>query len=210
MAFFSLVGFTCKAQYTSEDWNDRDTWMQVPRLMALAEVGENNKVADLGCHEGYFTFHLSEKVGDKGKVYAVDVSLYRLDDLKEHLKERAVTNVDVILGDPDDPKLPISSLDVVMLIDTYHEIRDYTTVLEKIKKALKPGGRLLILEKLKAHKKGKGREEQALAHTLSPKYVKQELGDAGFLVGKEVTDFGTWNHEDEKQMWVVVATKPDA
>ena len=92
-------------------------------------------------------------------------------------------------------------------MDTYHEIDEYMKVLAHIKKALKPNGRLLILEKLKRQKRGKSREEQASGHTLSSKYVKEELQDAGFTITEEVEDFGDWQENEEKQMWILVALK---
>lgn len=193
------------AQYSEEDWEERDSWMNVTKIFELVEIEEGDLVADVGCHEGYLSFHLSKRVGEKGKVFAVDVEEYRLDNLKEYMQERKVDNIEVILGDYDNPKLPNGSLDVVIVMDTYHEIDDYMEVLGHIKKALKPNGRILILEKLKEDKRGKSREEQARGHTLSSKYVKQELKEAGFSITKEIKDFGDWQENKEKQMWIVVA-----
>ena len=169
LAFFFTVFASTNffAQYSSEDWEERDTWMNVAKIFEMAQISEGMHVADVGCHEGYLTFHLSRKVASKGKVYAVDVEEYRLDDLKEHLEDRKVNNVEVILGDYDNPKLPKGRLDAVIVMDTYHEIDEYMKVLAHIKKSLKPGGRLLILEKLKEQKRGKSREEQASGHTLA-------------------------------------------
>ena len=206
--FFTLFAFAnLFSQYASEDWEARDTWMDVSKLFEMANIEEGMHVADLGCHEGYLTFHLSKKVAHKGKVYAVDVEAYRLDDLKEHLEASNVNNVEVILGDYDNPKLPTATLDAVIVMDTYHEISEYMKVLAHIKQALKPNGRLLILEKLKTPKRGKSREEQVRGHTLSSKYVKEELEDAGFTIAKEVDDFGDWLENKEKQMWILVAIK---
>tara|TARA_R110002049_G_scaffold47596_5_gene137457 strand:- start:76430 stop:76822 length:393 start_codon:yes stop_codon:yes gene_type:complete len=125
--------------------------------------------------------------------------------LKKHISDRNVTNIEVVLGDADNPKLPKGSLDAVIVMDTYHEMEDYIKILGHIKAALKPDGRLLILEKLKAHKIGKTRAEQTAAHTLSADYVKEDLVKAGFLVLKESNDFGYWKKETDKQMWVLVA-----
>ncbi len=203
-----FILFSCAnqyAQYSSEDWEERDTWMNVEEIFEMAQVKEGMHVADVGCHEGYLTLHLSKKVADQGKVYAVDVEQYRLDDLKEHLEERKVNNVEVILGDYNNPKLPSGTLDVIFVIDTYHEIDEYMKVLGHIKKALKPEGRLLMLEKLKTQKKGKSREEQARGHTLASKFVKEELKDAGFTIIKQIDDFGDWQENNEKQMWILVA-----
>ncbi|MFK7813760.1 MAG: class I SAM-dependent methyltransferase [Maribacter sp.] len=193
------------AQYSEEDWEERDTWMNVSKIFDLAEIKKGDQVADVGCHEGYLSFHLSKRVGEKGKVFAVDVEEYRLDNLKDYMQEREVDNIEVILGDYDNPKLPQGSLDVVIVMDTYHEMDDYMDILGHIKKALKPNGRILILEKLKEQKRGKSREEQARGHTLSSEYVKQELKEAGFNITKEVKDFGDWQENREKQMWIVVA-----
>ena len=206
-----IVIFTCSsisavlAQYSEEDWEARDKWMNVPALIDFLAVSEGNNVADVGCHEGYFSFHLSEKVGGSGKVYAVDVQEYRIDALKEHINDRKVNNIEAILGDYDNPKLPANSLDAVVIMDTYHEMEAYKAILSHIKKALKSSGRLLILEKLKKHKRGKSRNEQVEGHTLSSKYVKKELEEAGFRIIEYIDDFGQWKNEPDKQMWILIA-----
>ncbi|WP_273566828.1 class I SAM-dependent methyltransferase [Maribacter halichondriae] len=204
---FLFGAFISFAQYAKEDWEDRDTWMKVDQLFKLAEVGEGDKVADIGCHEGYLSFHISKQVGSNGKVFSVDVQEYRLEDLNEYIKERKVSNIEVILGDYDDPKLPEGLLDVVFIVDTYHEMDDYMKILAHVRKALKSDGIVLILEKLKDPHKGKSRDAQASSHTLASKYVRQELEEAGFKITKEINDFGIWNHEPEKNMWILVAEK---
>lgn len=207
-----FIVFTCSTsavifgQYAEEDWAARDEWMNVPDLIELLAVDIGDEVADIGCHEGYFSFHLSEKVGDNGKVYAVDVAEYRIDALKEHIKNKKVRNITPILGEYDNPKLPVTSLNAVMLMDTYHEIEAHRTVLSHIKNALKSNGRLLVLEKLKKHAIGKSRKEQVTAHTLSANFVRKELEEAGFKILEYVDDFGNWKNESDKQMWILVAT----
>ena len=202
-----VVSSNIFAQYSVEDWKERDNWMDVSKIFELAGIEVGSKVADIGCHEGYLSFHLSKKVGNTGKVYAVDVKEYRLNNLKEHIKDRKVNNIEVILGDYDNPKLPENNLDVVFVMDTYHEMEDYMEILVHIKKALKQDGRILILEKLKEAKRGKSRKEQVRGHTLSSKYVKKELKEAGFTIVNEVKDFGDWEKNSEKQMWIVVAQR---
>ncbi|WP_425237034.1 class I SAM-dependent methyltransferase [Ulvibacterium sp.] len=201
---FTLCLAQVFGQYTPDEWDERNTWMDVQTIFELAGIEEGNQVADVGCHEGYLTFHLSKKVGKTGSVYAVDILSYRLENLREHLKQEKIKNVTVIHGEEDDPKLPENRLDAVIIMDTYHEMKDYAKVLFHVKRALKPSGRILILEKLKTHKKGKSREEQTKAHTLSPKYVKKELEEAGFSIRKEITDFGDWKEDKDKPMWILV------
>ena len=141
--------FTANAQYSSDDWKWRDSWMQVEKLFELANVGVGDNVADVGCHEGYLTMHLAQKVEKQGKVYAVDVRNDRLQTLKINAKNRKFKNITTILGDYDNPKLPSNSLDVIFVIDTYHEISGYKEVLRHLKNSLKSGAKLVLLEKLK-------------------------------------------------------------
>lgn len=196
------------AQYKTEDWKERDTWMNVSKIFEFAQIKSGSAVADIGCHEGYLTIHLAEKVEESGKVYAVDVRQDRLDTLDEYIKDHKFKNIKTILGDYDNPKLPKELLDVVIIMDTYHEMDDYIIILEHIKQSLKPGGRILILEKLKKHMRNKSREEQVDAHTLSLGYVKKELQEAGFSISKEISDFGKWEKESDKTMWILVGVLP--
>ena len=81
-------------------------------------------------------------------------------------------------------------------------------MLSHLKNSLKPGGRIVILEKIKDHMKGKMREQQVAAHTLASKYVKTELEIAGFNILRTVEHFGYWEQDLNKVMWVIVAQKP--
>lgn len=203
-----LVSTISHAQYRERDWDYRDQWMDVDRIFKMAGIMSGDRVADIGCHEGYLSMHLAKAVGNSGQVYSVDVRQDRLTILEENARNRKLTNIQTILGDYDNPHLPEGKLDVVLIVDTYHEIQSYRKVLDHVKKALKPEGRILILEKLKDHARDKSREEQVNAHTLSSKYVKRELREAGFEIVTEIEDLGHWEEEEDKTMWLVVASKP--
>ena len=205
---FVSIFFSANAQYTSSDWKSRDKWMKINNFLDLSSINTNYIVADIGSHEGYLTMHLASRVGKKGKVYAVDVRNDRLENLKSNARKRKINNITTILGDYDNPKLPINKLNIVFVIDTYHEINSYKKVLGHIFKSLKPGGKLVLLEKLKKRVIGKSREVQIAAHSLSPKYVKKELQEAGFIIKKEVENFGYWERDKSKQMWILIAAKP--
>ncbi|MBT8183963.1 MAG: class I SAM-dependent methyltransferase [Eudoraea sp.] len=210
LLLFLLTSTAITAQYSEDSWEDRDEWMNVPDLLKWADVTRNGIVADIGCHEGYLSMHLARIVGENGKVYAVDVREDRLEKLKLNAKKRQYRNIIPTLGDYDDPKLPENRMDAVFVVDAYHEMTAYRTMLSHIHKSLKPGGRILILEKLKDHAKHKSRDEQTDAHTLSTKYVKKELKEAGFTVTGEYKDIGYWEHEEGKKIWVLVAVVPEA
>ncbi|MEL6810709.1 MAG: class I SAM-dependent methyltransferase [Bacteroidota bacterium] len=195
------------SQYSEEDWEDRDTWMDVSFIFDQAGIEAGSYVADIGCHEGYLSIHLAKRVGEGGRVYAEDIDEDRLEALEEHLQERKLNNVEVILGDYDDPKLPSNTLDVVIIMDTYHEIREYRTVLDHVYSALKPHGKIVIIEKLKSRVEGGSRDAQTKAHSLSPGYVKEELKDAGFRVIYENNDLGNWENDENKVIWMLVGRR---
>ncbi len=199
-----VIGF---AQYSEYDWEERDTWMNVTDIFERAGVEEGSHVADIGCHEGYLSIHLANRVGAEGKVYSVDIREDRLERLTENLESRKLENVTVILGDYDNPKLPENTLDVVFIMDTYHEMEDYTTILEHMKKALKPEGRIIIIEKLKRKVRDKSRKAMTDAHSMSPKYVRKELLSAGFKNLIQDNNIGTWENDKDKVIWMLVATK---
>lgn len=202
-----LIPVISFAQYSENDWEERDTWMNIHDIFEEAGIHKGSYVADIGCHEGYLSIHLANKVGIDGKVYSVDVREDRLEMLDENVKSRNLANVEIILGDYDNPKLPINRLDVVFIMDTYHEMEEYNTILKHVYKSLKSGGRIVIIEKLKSHIKGKSRADQVDAHSLSPKFVKKELMSAGFMLLHQEDNMGAWENDKDKVIWMLIAQK---
>ena len=205
---FVLGSCPVLAQYTSDDWKARDRWMRISEFLEITAVNTGMQVADIGAHEGYLSMHLATKVGDKGLVYAVDVNQYRLGQLERHANTRNLKNIRTILGDYDNPKLPENTLDLVYVIDSYHEMTYYKTMLAHFFKSLKSGGRIVLLEKMKKRKIGASREEQTDAHTLAIHYVKDELKAAGFQIDQEIENYGNWERDSTKKIWILLATKP--
>ncbi len=202
-----LVSPLAMCQYVESEWVDRDTWMDVSFIFDHAGIEHGSFVADIGCHEGYLSVHLAERVGNSGQVYAVDVREDRLDVLRDNLNDRKLQNVKVIHGDYDDPKLPRNTLDVVIIMDTYHEMDDYRVILDHVYSSLKPNGKIVIVEKLKSRIIGKSRSIQTDAHSLGPEYVSEELRDAGFRVIYENNDLGNWENDEDKVIWMLIGTK---
>lgn len=195
-------------QYSESEWKARDKWMKVTDIFEIAGIQAGNEVADVGCHQGYMSIRLAKYIGDTGMVYSVDVREDRLNKLNDIATKRGIGNIQTILGDYDDPKLKENSIDVAFIIDAYHEMKDYKQILLNIKKALKPDGRLLVLEKLKHKMIGKSRQEQTLAHTISPEFVENELTEAGFTVTTLEKDLGYWEEDPDKKIWVLLAVLP--
>jgi ubiquinone/menaquinone biosynthesis C-methylase UbiE len=216
MKIFGLLLFICSACvaqdqykdiYRESAWKDRDKWQKAGELIKLLNLSYGSQVADVGCHEGYMTIKLSKVVSTAGKVYAVDVEQNKLDKLKNHLEDRKIKNVKLIKGDYDNPKLPENSLDAVIILDTYHEMDDHDEILQHIKKALKPGGRLLLCEPIAEARRKFTRELQEGRHELGINFALEDLKKAGFQVQFQKDPFIDRRDEKGDYMWVIVALK---
>jgi SAM-dependent methyltransferase len=130
-------------------WLDRDEREreEAPsRALALMQVAPGSTVADIGAGSGYFTERLARLVGPSGTVYATDIQQGMLDLIARRLARERLSNVTLVLGEPANPKLPSASLDLALMVDVYHELWEPQTVLRHIHAALKPGGRLVLIE----------------------------------------------------------------
>jgi ubiquinone/menaquinone biosynthesis C-methylase UbiE len=193
--------------YTERAWTDRDRWQKADELIKQLNLKAGNQVADVGCHEGYMTTKLSGTVGSQGKVYAVDVEQSKLDKLAAHLEMRKLTNVQIIKGDYDNPKLPLNALDAVIILDTYHEMNDHDKILQHIKAALKPSGRLVMCEAIADERRGLPRADQERKHELGMSFALEDLKKAGFTILKQQDPFVDRTKEKSDKMWLIVATK---
>ena len=208
LIFFVTSGISVLAQYRATEWEAREKWQNTPEILSNLDLGPSMHVADIGCHEGYLTMKLSPLVGEAGKVYAVDIEKYKLNRLDKRLKEQGISNVETILGDPDDPKLPTGRLDRIVILDTYHEIEDYQKVLRHIYQSLKPGGKLVLIEPIAHKRESWTRKEQADKHEISIRYAIQDLNQAGFHITKKLDPFIQRKSKSDR-MWMMVATRPE-
>jgi ubiquinone/menaquinone biosynthesis C-methylase UbiE len=135
--------------HEAADWLDRperEKEENPAKLMEVLGLKNGDVVADIGAGSGYYTFRLAEKVGPKGKVMAEEIQKEMLDIIKKRMADKKVTNVDLILGTITDPKLPEAGVDMILLVDVYHEFDHPYEMTEAMVKALKPGGRLVFVE----------------------------------------------------------------
>src|SRR3990167_6216 len=100
----------------------RDTWQKPEEILNALVIKKGQTVADIGAGSGYLTVKLSECVGVTGTIYAADIQQEMLDYINKRLAEKGIKNVTLVLGTMDDPKLPPNSLDLAILLSTYHEI----------------------------------------------------------------------------------------
>src|SRR4029077_1157235 len=112
----------------------------------LLRIPKGASVADIGAGSGYITVKLAARVGSTGQVFANDDHTQMLDMLASKLSARHIRNVTLVQGSLDDPKLPAASVDLELMVDVYHEFSQPQAMLQHLREALKPGGRLVLLE----------------------------------------------------------------
>ena len=159
------------------------------RMLASLDIKKGSVVADVGAGVGYHVWRLSSIVGPEGKVIAEDIQEGMLRMLEKNIDERKLTNVQIVLGTPTDPKLPEGKLDLILMVDVYHEFSDPVTMMSRIRKALKPDGRVVLVE---FRKEDPNVPIQPL-HKMSVQDVRSELEPMGFKFQK-VLDFLPWQH----------------
>ncbi|MBE9188841.1 class I SAM-dependent methyltransferase [Gloeocapsopsis crepidinum LEGE 06123] len=123
----------------------RETEEQPQKVLNALDLQSTDVVADIGAGTGYFSFRMAQKLPD-GKVLAVDIQPEMLDIIEFLKKDTGITNVEAILGNITNPNLPENSIDLALMVDAYHEFSYPYEVMQGITKALKPGGRVVLVE----------------------------------------------------------------
>ena len=131
---------------------DREAWQKPEQIMDALGVADGSAVADIGAGAGWFTIQLARRVGPNGVVYAQDVQRQMLEAIRRRVAREGLQNVQTRLGVGSDPKLPAHALDAVLVVDVYPEVDDRVAFLRNLADALKPGGRLGIVN----YKPGRG------------------------------------------------------
>jgi ubiquinone/menaquinone biosynthesis C-methylase UbiE len=174
---------------SAEDWArhfdapDRREWQKPEAVLRMLAIEDGQTLADLGCGTGYFTVLLSALVGPAGKVYAVDIEQAMLDHVMSREDLPALDNVVPVLAEPADPLLPENEIDLILTVNTWHHINGRIKYLKKLQRALKPHGRLVIVD----WREGDLPMGPPAGHKLDRDKVIKELAKAGW----ELTTEGT-------------------
>lgn len=147
----------------------RDERLQINRVMDILGVSEGKSVADIGAGSGWFSVRAAKRVGD-GTVYAVDINPEATRYIEKRAKREQLRNIKPILSKPEDPLLPANSVDVVLLLKTYHEVAQPVTLLQKLRGALRPGAKVGIIDR-----NGNGED-----HGVGKDVVIREANEAGY------------------------------
>jgi SAM-dependent methyltransferase len=136
------------------------------------------KIADIGAGVGYMSLRMAKRVGPSGKIYAVDLQPGMLELLRQRAAAEKITNVELILGEVADPKLPAGQMDIVLMVDVYHELSQPQVMARKIRETLKPDGRLILLE----YRAEDPNVPIIPEHKMTVEQVKRELEAEGFVL----------------------------
>jgi ubiquinone/menaquinone biosynthesis C-methylase UbiE len=126
--------------------DDRETWQHSDEILAALALEPGMTVADVGAGTGYFTRQIAPMIEPGGVVLAVDIIPEFLEDLERRVGEMGITNVETIRSSPDDPMLPADSVDLIFISDTYHHFDQPVPMLAGMRAALRPGGRMAIVD----------------------------------------------------------------
>lgn len=171
------------------DRAERDREEHTTRAVELLGVTPGMVVADFGAGSGYYTERLAKKVGPTGKVLAVDIQPEMLELLGARMRRLGLTNVELIRNAVDDPGLPAGAVDLVLMVDVYHELSQPQIVLRRMKAALSPMGRIAILE----FRKEDPGVPIRLEHKMSVAEATSEFGAEGYRLDRRV-DALPWQH----------------
>jgi SAM-dependent methyltransferase len=174
------------------DWlvrNTRNREEHPAKLLKALGVAKGEAVCDFGCGNGFYTLQLAQRVGPRGKVFAVDIQQEMLDQLRERMGARGLHNVELILCTETDPRLPAGQVDIVLMVDVYHELSHPPEVLRSVRASLRPEGRLVLVE---------FREEDPTVpikplHKMSQAQVNREISANGFKLVEQF-DGLPWQH----------------
>ena len=172
----------------------RDQWQQPDKVIAALGLKPGDTVADLGSGGGYFTFRLAQAVAPNGKVYAVDIDRDMIALVAERVRKEAPSAVETIVAKPNDPALP-GTVDLVFTSNTYHHLDDRVAYFTNLRKYLRPGGRVAIIDFDR-----RAWIEGLLRHYTPSEFIQREMEQAGYVLQKS-------NDFLDRQSFLIFAVK---
>lgn len=200
LAFGTLYSFTTRLSQLDAIEADRDGWQRPFDVLRALNLREGSTVLDLGSGAGYFTLKLAPVVGKRGRVLSEDVRKLSLFFLWTRALTRGYFSVHVIAGEEDNPRLPRGALDAALICNAFHEFSNPELMVKHVFLSLRPGGRVVIVER------GPPATGAEHAHEISLKGVETELRTAGFEIVAQNDHFIDPASGDV--WWLLTARKP--
>ena len=180
--------------------SERDQWQRPLDVLRALDLRPGNTVVDLGSGAGYFALKLSSVVGKQGQVLAVDLRRLSLFFLWTRALLRGQHNVQVIVGEEDAPRLPTGTVDAVLICNTYHEFSNPGQILNRVFQSLRPGGRLVVVDRASRT------AESPHTHEVPLPVVAGQLRSEGFEIVSQDDSF--IDRPGDDLWWLVTARKP--
>jgi len=183
---------------------ERDTWQRPIKVADALGLKAGGAVADVGAGGGYFTFRLAARVGPKGKVHAEDIDDRALAQIRQQAEEKKLLQIQIIQGSQKGPKLFSLSVDAVLVVDAFHEFKEPDAMMAGIVSALKPGGRLGVLDR--SARLGMAPAEYMDGHRLPQEMLIERVTRAGLRLISFDSDFA--GPADGTRYYFAVFEKP--
>ena len=193
------------SQSIENSYDFKDTWFNVPRIFKEMNLLKNSRAAIIGLNDGYMTFRLGDALNKEGWLLAIDYNPLVLRDMGS-LLHKNYPNIALVKGDSTNLNLPDSTLDAIVIVNSYSKLGVSPTFLKQVKKSLKNDGRFVIVEELHKRRVFLSRKFQANYNEISPNFVSKDLIDAGFKVKELLNPFVEvfpWS----KGNWLITAIK---
>jgi ubiquinone/menaquinone biosynthesis C-methylase UbiE len=174
--------------------SDRTLWQKPEQIMDAVHVAEGSTVADIGAGAGWFTIRLAQRVGPNGLVYAQDVQRPMLEAIKRRVQREGLQNVTTVQAQGNDPHLPARTLDAILMVDAYQEVENRVVYLRNLANALKPTGRIGIVN----WKPGRGGPGPDPNERVAQSLVEADAAAAGLKV---------LDHEDLPYQYLLVLSR---
>ena len=173
----------------------RDERLQIDRVMDLLGIEPGKSVADIGAGSGWFTVRAAHRIASSGTVYAVDINPQAIEYINERAKKEQLRNIKTILNTPDNPQLPLASVDAVLLLKTYHEVAHPVVLLKNLRPSLRPGAKIGVIDR-----NGSGED-----HGVNKDVVIHEASEAGY----ELRDSEDFVKPDRMDYFLIFTAKPE-
>lgn len=168
---------------------NREKQESTEEMIKALQLKPGMNVADIGCGNGYHSLMMAKLIGNKGKVYCVDIQQKMLDLLKVRAKEKEISNYELILGEFTTPKLPANKVDLILLVDAYHEFTDPVSMLKNMRDSLTEKGVIILIEFRAEDPKVPIKKD----HKMSKKQITKEMNANGLKLVRSYEKL-PWQH----------------
>ncbi len=175
---FTLSFIGCSSPQHFNDLAEREEHDSIDVIPYL-KLKKGDMVADLGAGGGHFSYKIAKAVGEKGKVYAVEINKDSVDYIRKKAKEKGFANIEAVLATPDESKLEKSSIDLIFIRNAYHDFQNRVKYFSQLRSVLKEKGRLAVID---YDLKKIGFFRNLFGHALKEERIKAELTESGFIV----------------------------